>query len=124
MSGLEATIKSIPIPTFDGKDESFELFWPKFKAYANLKGFSAAIKRTSESNMSAGENVFSSDADTAKREKAAQDRNSLAIATFTISFQTVTLMNRIDQAKTMTFPGGLAVIVVDGLLTVYPNLNV
>ena len=35
--------RSVQLPKFDGKNESFELFWPKFMAYANLKGFGNMI---------------------------------------------------------------------------------
>ena len=35
--------KSVNVPSFSGKDEDYELFWPRFEAYANMKGFAEAI---------------------------------------------------------------------------------
>ena len=29
--------KSVSVPTFSGKEEDFELFWPRFEAYLEYK---------------------------------------------------------------------------------------
>jgi len=36
--GLTVETKSIVIPTFSGKDEEFQLWWAKFRAFATAKG--------------------------------------------------------------------------------------
>ena len=35
--------KSIILPTFSGKDEAFQLWWTKFRAFATAKGVIAAL---------------------------------------------------------------------------------
>ena len=35
--------KSVSVPTFSGKEEDYELFWPRFVAYADINGKSNFI---------------------------------------------------------------------------------
>ena len=34
---------SISLTTFDGKDNEFAVFWPRFRAYATVKKFGKAL---------------------------------------------------------------------------------
>ena len=108
--------KSIPLPHFDGKDENFELFWPKFQAYAKLKGFAETIRSTLDPELPTTEGVYDNDANKAKKQREAEMKNNLAIAAFTMAFDSVALMNRISDAKSSKYPDGLAHSVVTGLL--------
>ena len=112
--------KSIPLSYFNQKESKFELYWPKFEAYANLKGFSESIQTTMDSDLPAVESVIEgADDDTKKLQRRAVARNKLAIACFTMSFKTTALMNCISDAKTNNYPGGLAHLIVKGLLERY-----
>ena len=108
MSSAVDSSKSIPLPLFDGKEEKFELFWPKFEAYASIKGFSESIKEQRDNELPSKEGQYDQDADKAKREKMAELKNKLAMASFTMSFQTVALIDRINEAKNNDYPSGLA----------------
>ena len=124
MSSVAESTKSVPMPHFDGSDDKFELFWPKFEAYASLKGFSKAIDPNGpESDLPTKEDDYTTgNEDKKKLEVAATQRNRLAIASFTIAFDTVALMNRISDAKTVSYPNGLAYKVAQGLMSKYrPN---
>ena len=37
--------KTFHIPTFNGKEEEFAVFWPRFQAYGTLKKFSKVLLR-------------------------------------------------------------------------------
>ena len=39
MSKEAGAMKTVPLPYFSGDEKEFELYWPKFEAYPNLKGF-------------------------------------------------------------------------------------
>ena len=111
--------KSVPLPLFDGTHGKFELYWPKFEAYANLKGFREAIDTTHDGDLPADPKTLSSDADTKKKEEKAIMKNKLALANFTMSFQTVALMDRVNESKTSEYPSGLAHKIVEGLMKTY-----
>ena len=64
-----------------GKTEDFELFWPKFEAYANLKGFAETLDYDNlDPFLPAVYNVFDTDADVKKKQEAAIMRNKHRIA--------------------------------------------
>ena len=42
---------SVKIPTFHGQEKNFSMFWMRFKAYAGVKGFVAAIQIGGETDM-------------------------------------------------------------------------
>ena len=112
--------KSVTVPTFSGKSEDFELFWPRLEAYANMKGFSESIDpENMDPELPAVHDVFSTDVDVAKVEKAAVQRNKTAVATFTLAFKTVALMNIVNEAKTNEYPKGLAHLIAKELHTQY-----
>ena len=71
----EAT-KSVSVPTFSGKEEDYELFWPRFEAYADMKGFAEAIDwENPDPDLPSKHNVFDTDADVNRRQEAAIKRN-------------------------------------------------
>ena len=113
---MSETSKSVNVPTFSGKEEDFELFWPRFEAYANMKGFAEALDWTTvDPDLPANEKTLSNDNDTKKKQEDALKRNRTAIAAFTLAFKTKACMNMINEAKTADYPKGLAHLVAKEL---------
>ena len=46
-----ARINQGSIPTFDGSSNKYTMWWTKFKAYANINGFSEAIREKPNPDM-------------------------------------------------------------------------
>ena len=40
---MSESSKSVSVPSFNGKNEEYEMFWIRFQAYASLKGFEVSI---------------------------------------------------------------------------------
>ena len=71
--------KSIAIPTFSGKNEDFQVWWTKFRAFGTAKGFINALL-VQEANLLATEaTVLNKTVDTDKPKIKAKERNSLAM---------------------------------------------
>lgn len=109
---------SVKIPTFDGKEQGFTMFWMRFKAYAGVKGFIPAIQDVMETDMPMDEST-PLDPNTDTREIAAKKRNALAVASFTMAFTTAALMMLVHRACDANWPGGLAYKIVVGLFKRY-----
>ena len=84
------SVRTIPLPTFDGEHKNFQLWWTRFKAYAAVKKFAQAIKRTAEPSLPIAE---ATDSTTTPAQHAALERNMLAVANLTMAFQTESLMS-------------------------------
>ena len=115
----EEVYKAFLLPVFSGKEEEFELFWPRFQAYAALKGFREAIQYTKDPDLPDVDGSYTGTDAQKLIQKKADARNKLAMAVFTMEFKTVALMDRISSAKTPEYPDGLAYLVVKGLLDKY-----
>ena len=108
--------KSVNVPTFSGKEEDYELFWPRFEAYANMKGFGEALDyKSPDPDLPKKEKELSADASIKKKQQEAVKRNKTAIAAFTLAFKTKADMNLINEAKSDEWPKGLASIVAKEL---------
>jgi hypothetical protein len=93
----------------------------RFKAYATIKNFAAAIERTQEADFPATEAIdVTSDAP----QRGARNRNMMAIACLTASLQDDGLLNMVEQSMTSDWPSGLACMVVDELFKKYRPVNV
>ena len=113
---MSEAAKSVNVPTFSGKEEDYELFWPRFEAYADMKGFAEAIDwENPDPDLPSKHNVFDADQDVKKRQEAAVKRNKTAIAAFTLAFQTKASLNMINEAKSPDYPRGLAHLVAKEL---------
>jgi len=109
--------KSVNVSTFSGKEEDFELFWPRFEAYADMKGFAEALEwKAPDPDMPAKHDVLTGN-DDKKKQTEALKRNKTAIAAFTLAFKTKACMNMINEAKSSDYPKGLARVVVEELHT-------
>ena len=108
--------KSVSVPTFSGREEDYELFWPRFEAYADMKGFAEALDwENPDPDLPVKHDELDSDPDVRKLEEAAIKRNKTAIAAFTLAFQTKASLNMINEAKSVNYPRGLAYLVAKEL---------
>ena len=111
----EAT-KSVSVPTFSGREEDYELFWPRFVAYADMKGFAEAIEwERPDPDLPNKHDELDSDPTVREKQEAAIKRNKIAMAAFTLAFQTKASLNMINVAKSSDYPRGLAYLVAKEL---------
>ena len=118
MSADQSQNKAIVLPTFSGKVKDYAVYWPRFEAYATLKGFDSVLL-VATSKLPVDPMVLDNDPAKKKEEEAAIKLNSLAIASFTMSFTTGELMEFIEDAKTPEYGGGRADLVVENLKRKY-----
>ena len=122
MSNNSGATKSITLPTFSGKEKDFAIFWPRFNAYATLKKF-ASVLNAATSKLPSDPNTLSNDSGVCKEQENAIEMNDLAMATFTMTFETGKLMEYIEEAKTTEYPNGRAELVAEGLLKKYRPID-
>ena len=68
----ESSGKSVTVPHFNGREEDYSVFWPRFEAYADMKGFmEAADYEKMDPDLPQDPKNLSSDADTKKKQEAA-----------------------------------------------------
>lgn len=116
-SAVEKTVK---LPTFDGERKNFHVWWTRFKAYATVYKFSAALKIGGEADLPQKEDdVLDETKSDEKRKADARKRNGVAMANLAMSFTTESLMGMIYKAVTTEYPGGLAHLVVQALFKKY-----
>jgi hypothetical protein len=116
-SAVEKTVK---LPTFDGERKNFHVWWMRFKAYATVYKFSAALKEGGEADLPKTEDdVLDETKSDEKRKADARKRNGVAMANFAMAFTTESLMGMIYKAVTTEYPGGLAHLVVQALFKKY-----
>ena len=91
MSISERDSKTVRVPSFNGKNEAFQICWVRFKAHGKMTRFVKALEETPEtdlpSNHNEVENLIGTD-DDAKKKKKAADRNDSAMASLTLAFET------------------------------------
>jgi hypothetical protein len=116
-SAVEKTVK---LPTFDGERKNFHVWWMRFKAYATVYKFSAALKEGGEADLPKTEDdVLDETKSDEKRKADARKRNGVAMANFAMAFTTESQMGMIYKAVTTEYPGGLAHLVVQALFKKY-----
>lgn len=117
--------KSIVLPTFNGKDEAFQVWWTKFRAYATAKGVvNALLSKESDMPLTEAQALDETVADEKKKIKA-RERNSLAMAYLLSAFKAEADVSLAYETMTDDWPGGLAYQVVEKLMEIYqPKDNV
>ena len=113
---MSSELKTVKLPTFDGKRESFHMWWTRFCSYAMMYKFSPCLKPIEEVDLPADEEELATDTD---EEKAARKRNALAMYNFMLAFSTEGLMGIIFKARTTLYPNGKAYKVVEMLFAKY-----
>ena len=116
-SAIEKTVK---LPTFDGERKNFHVWWTRFKAYATVYRFSAALKIGGEADLPQKEDDVLDETKPDEKVKAdARKRNGVAMANLAMAFTSETLMGLIYKATTTEYRGGLAHMVVEALFKKY-----
>lgn len=114
--------KTVRVPTFNGDEDKYQSWWIRFKAYAKVAGFSAAISTDPEVDLPANQaevnSLTGSDEDT-KRKLAAVSRNDTAMANLTLAFTSDELLRMILSAQTSEWPDGRACDVIKDLTKKY-----
>ena len=112
--------RSVCVPNFSGNVKDFQLFWMRFKAFAQVTGFIDAIGHEPDPNLPDSETV-AVDASTIDGKKAAKAKrsNGIAMAHLTIAFTSDLLVGIINNSCDRNWPGGLAYKVVELLFGRY-----
>jgi gag-polypeptide of LTR copia-type/Zinc knuckle len=120
-TGADTTTKGLLVPFFDGDPNKFKGWWIRFRAYATIKNFASAIERTKETDLPATETT---DVSSDKPKKSARDRNMMAVACLTATFQDDGLLNIVEQSMTGDWPSGLACVIIDELFKRYRPVDI
>ena len=113
MTSMEKTVK---LPSFDGKPESYQKWKMRFWAYAVVHKFRQALNDGGEPIMPTSEDAeLDLTTEAGKKAEEAKKRNAVAIANFTMSFDTSALMGLIYKSMNADWPGGQAHLVVKAL---------
>ena len=111
--------KSIILPVFNGKDEAFQVWWTKFRAFATAKGFMATLLGK-EAELPAKESeVLDPTADTDKPEVKAKEHNSLGMAHLLQAFKAEADTSLACKTMDNDWSGGLAHLTVEKLMAVF-----
>jgi hypothetical protein len=109
---------SVRMPTFIGTEGEFQIFWVRYRAYAEVHDFARAL--VFDPDMPTYNTVLLDPALPAgKLAKAAVKRNKIARANFTVAFASEGTMSLIYKAETSAWPNGLASLVTDALKAKY-----
>ena len=107
----------------NGKDELFQVWWTKFRAFATAKGFIATLLEK-EADMPAKESVALDPANDAEKIKV-KERNSFRMAHLLQSFKAEADIGLACETMDDDWPGGLAYSTAKKLMAIYkPKDNV
>jgi hypothetical protein len=110
--------KSVRMPTLDGTEGEFQIFWVRYRAYAEVHDFARALVH--DTDMPADNSVLLDETTpVGKLQKAAVKRNKIAMANFTMAFTSKGTISLIYKAETTNWPDGLASLVTDALKAKY-----
>lgn len=121
------TSKGLPLPVFTGEREKFQMFWTRFMAYAHVMRFAEGLMDTLNPNLPADDTTASAlNPATAANAAAikAWKANDLAMANFTMAFQTEQLLQLVYAASSTEWPQGRADLVVAALKRKYQPTDV
>ena len=111
--------RSVPCPSFNGKDEAFQVWWTKFRAFATTKGFVNALL-SREQDLPPTENAnLDEENETDKAKIKARARNSLAMAYLLSAFKAEADISLAYETMDDDWPGGLAYKVVEKMMEIY-----
>ena len=111
--------KSIVIPTFSGKDEEFQLWWTKFRAFATAKGVIPSLLGKESDLPTSEAEVLNENLTSDKKKIKARERNSLAMAYLLTAFKSAADVSLAYETMSNDWPGGLAYEVVNKLKEAY-----
>ena len=101
---------SVKCPIFKGEKKDFQGFWIRFMAYARVKKFISGLNASTDmpANETDGNAIAANTTDATEiRQMKAMEDNYLAMAHLTTAMGTDALLNKLAQACTTEWPGGL-----------------
>ena len=120
---MSESSKSIALPSFSGKDEDFQVWWTKFRAFGMAKGFINSLLGQEANLPDIEATVLNKSVDADKPKIKAKERNCLAMAYLLNAFKAEADVSLAYETMTDDWPGGLAYKVVDNLFAVYKPAN-
>ena len=113
------------LPTFDGQQKNFQVWWIRFGAFATVNNFWQALDENGDENLPSSDRaVIDAKTPEGKLQVIAKKANQMAIANFTMAFTTEATMGLVCHAYTEEWPRGLAKLVIEGLMAKYRPLDV
>ena len=100
--------RNITLPTFDGEDESYQVFWTKFRAFATAKGFVGALMGRETQLPTRESMVLDETKDANKLKIKVKQNNSLAMAYLLSAFKAEADISLAYETMTDEWPGQLA----------------
>ena len=117
--------KSIVLPTFNGKDEAFQVWWTKFRAFVTAKGFVATLLGKEAKMPSKESDALDPTKDADKPKIKVKERNSLGMAHLLQAFKAEADISLVHETMDSDWPGGLAYLTVEKLMAIHkPKDNV
>ena len=109
-------VSLVKLPTFSGEQKDFQIWLMRFKAFACVNGFRAAVERTVDADMPVDDSaVIDEKTADGKIQLKAKRANKVAMANLMMAFVSEGLMGLIHQSMDEKWPNGLACKVIDGL---------
>lgn len=103
---IMALNKSVILPTFSGKDEDFQVWWTKFRAFATAKGvIEALMGKEDDLPINHKEKLDQTKEDDKKKIKA-RERNDLAMAYLSSAFKSQADISLAYGTMDNEWPGG------------------
>ena len=118
----------VKLPSFDGKRESFSLYWAKLRSYAKIKKCETGIGRivkgvaTKDPHLPTREDeveALDPANETDKKKIRSASHNDIMMACYIMSFATAGLLRMIEKSKSEEWPSGQAWMVTKLLLKKY-----
>eukprot|EP00957_Ditylum_brightwellii_P198539 15131465-Ditylum_brightwellii.AAC.1 len=78
MAEDKKAMKSLKLPTFDGKHKNFQIWWMWFRMYGTVYGFAQSIQQDADPDLPATENATIGNNDTGARQRKALKMNAIA----------------------------------------------
>ena len=88
-ASIESESKLLRLPLFDGKYSKFQIWWTRFKAYAAVYGYAAALKIGGKDDLPSTDDEELDETIPAEKKKIAVCcQNAVAMANLTMAFTT------------------------------------
>ena len=110
----------LQLPTFDGEEASYQVWWMRFMAYVTYYKFAHALTEGGKKDLPGSKDEELNEAKTdGKQKAAAKVWNAMAMACFMMAFTKDGVMQIVYKARVSTWPNGLAHLVVLALQKKY-----
>jgi len=117
MSSSEGALR---IPKFDGKREAFPVWFSQFNALCAVKGVSEALKPGFDMNLADRyDTVLNVTIASEKAQAEAKKKNDLAMSFLTLAMDSNQLLTKVEAAKTVKWPDGIACVLMEKLTNKY-----